>query len=198
MLGRINAKVMAYQGIFQLEPCCNFLSVISGKPLGGRGVGAQWGWKLVSAVGAKKMQGWYGHTHRVSPTFLHQHIPQAVAFIDFSSPGYPDAPFNLISSLDTTIENRGRCPVRWIPLQMALPGPWSQVPAEVEYEQANLEAYKFEDLQPGAATTRRYPSHENLPNEVKPCLFFHDGGNCMWHSLNHLFIFFLLFFSIRN
>lgn len=137
-------------------------------------------------------------THRVSPTFLHQHIPQAVTFIDFSSPGYPDAPFNLISSLDIMIENRGRCPARWIPLQMALPGPWSQVPAEVEYEQANLEAYKFEDLQPGAATTRRYPSHENLPNEVKPCLFFHDGGNCMWHSLNHLFIFFLLFFSIRN
>jgi len=53
----------------------------------------------------------------------------------------------------------GRCPEGLIPPQMALPGGWSQVPAEVEFRQANLEVHKLEDLQPREATTRTYWSH---------------------------------------
>lgn len=44
MLGRINAKGMACQGACQPRPCCNLLSTTPGKPLGD--------WKLVSAFGA--------------------------------------------------------------------------------------------------------------------------------------------------
>lgn len=60
-----------------------------------------------------------------------------------------------------------------------LPGFWSHVAVRVELEQANLDAHKVEDLQTGEAPTRRDGLHEDLPNQVKSCLFFPARGNCV-------------------